>query len=134
MLPNKILIYPSAIATFYVPSDLSGISGMCSERIHAVDTWHQGVGRYDCMFINTDTLQPDMCGLDVAHARLFFSFTFEQVSNSCTFKHTNNNLISLLKPLLVHISALLHTNHIPQKAFSQYQSPKTSPPQLYQHL
>ena len=87
MLPNKILIYPSAIATFYVPSDLSGISGMCSECIHVVDTWCQGVGQYDCMFINTDMLQPGMCGLDVACARLFFLFIFEQVKYSCAFIH-----------------------------------------------
>ena len=39
--------------------------GMHSERICAVDTWCQGVSQYDCMFINTDPLQPGMCGLDV---------------------------------------------------------------------
>ena len=87
MLPNKILIYPSAVATFYVPSDLSWISGMNSEHIHAVDTWCQGVSWYGCMFINTGLLQPGMHGLDVARARLFFSFTFEQVKYSCAFIH-----------------------------------------------
>ena len=87
MLPKKILIYPSAVATVYAPSDLSGISGMHSEHIHAVDTWRQGVSRYDCMFINTDTLQPGMHGLDVACARLFFLFTFERVKYSCAFIH-----------------------------------------------
>lgn len=76
-LPNKIFIYASAIATVYAPSDISGISGMRSKRIRAVNTWRHGNGRYDCMFVNTDPLQPGMCGLDVARARLFFSFTFE---------------------------------------------------------
>ena len=74
-------------ATFYAPSDISGISGMHSEHIYAINTWRHGNGCYDCMFVNTDPLQPGMCGLDVAHARLFFSFTFEQVKYSCAFIH-----------------------------------------------
>ena len=39
------------------------------------------------MFINTDLLQLGMHGLDVACARLFFSFAFERVKYSCAFIH-----------------------------------------------
>ena len=84
-LPNKIFVYTSTVATFYAPSDISGISGMRSERIHAINTWCHGNGCYDCMFVNTYPLQLGMCGLDIAHARLFFSFTFEWVKYSCAF-------------------------------------------------
>ena len=76
-LPSKLLVYASAVATFYTLSDLSGINGMCYECIHAVNTWHHRNDHFDCMFLNTDPLQLGMHGLDVAQARLFFSFTFE---------------------------------------------------------
>src|SRR5882762_6128445 len=36
---ETICVSTSAIATFYVPSDISGIGGMQYERIHTVDTW-----------------------------------------------------------------------------------------------
>ena len=84
-LPTKITTYASAVATFYAPSNISGIGGMCSERICAVDTWCHGNGQNDCMFINTDPTQPSMCGLDVACARLLFSFVHEWVKYSCAF-------------------------------------------------
>ena len=66
---------------------MSGINGMRSERIRAVNTWRHGNDRFDCMFLNTDPLQLGMRGLDVARARLFFSFTFERVKYSCAYIH-----------------------------------------------
>src|SRR5882762_5685331 len=51
---KKISVYTSAVATFYAPSDISGVGGMRCERIHAVDVWRKGPGRYDCVFVNTD--------------------------------------------------------------------------------
>ncbi|OAX31238.1 hypothetical protein K503DRAFT_654751, partial [Rhizopogon vinicolor AM-OR11-026] len=48
---EKITLYTSAVATFYAPSDISGIGGMRYERIRAVYTWRNGPGRYDCVFI-----------------------------------------------------------------------------------
>ena len=84
-LPTKIATYASAVATFYAPSDISGIGGMRSERICAVDTWRHGNGWNDCMFINTDPTQPGMRGLDVTCTRLFFSFVHEQVKYFCAF-------------------------------------------------
>lgn len=84
-LPTKIATYASTVATFYAPSDISGIGGMRSERICAVDTWRHGNGWNDCMFINTDPTQPGMRGLDVTCTRLFFSFVHEQVKYFCAF-------------------------------------------------
>ena len=80
LLPNKIFVYTSAVATFYAPSNISCITGMHSEHICTDNTYHHGNGHYDCMSVNTDPLQLGMHGLDVAHARLFFPFTFEWVS------------------------------------------------------
>lgn len=44
---KQLTVYPSALATFYAPSNLSGICGMKRERICAVKTWRTGPGQYD---------------------------------------------------------------------------------------
>ncbi|KAI9452097.1 hypothetical protein F5148DRAFT_986191, partial [Russula earlei] len=44
---GKITIYPSAVAMFYTPSDISGIGGMCSEHICTVKSWRKGPGCYN---------------------------------------------------------------------------------------
>ncbi|KAG6875229.1 hypothetical protein C0992_004678 [Termitomyces sp. T32_za158] len=44
---GRIRVYPSAVATFYAPSNISGIGGMFRERIRAVSSWHGGPARYD---------------------------------------------------------------------------------------
>jgi hypothetical protein len=38
---GKIAIYPSAVATFHAPSDISGIGGMHREHICAVKSWRK---------------------------------------------------------------------------------------------
>ena len=50
---EKITIHMSTVATFHAPSNLSGISGMKCECMHAVNCWRNSPGRYDTMFINT---------------------------------------------------------------------------------
>ena len=52
-------VFHLAIATFYAPSDLSGIGGMHRERIRATPTWQNGPRRYDCVFVDND---PDIEG------------------------------------------------------------------------
>lgn len=84
---ERISSYPSAVATFHAPSDLCGTGGMRRERIRAVPSWRRGPGRYDCMFINTDSEEPGMLGLEVARARLFFSFTFRGKFYPCVLAH-----------------------------------------------
>jgi len=80
---DKITIYPSAVATFYSPSDISGVGGMRSERIRAIKSWRKGPPRYDCVFVETDPDAPGMAGLDIARVRLFFSCTFNGVKYPC---------------------------------------------------
>ena len=80
---GKIAVYPSAIATFYAPSDISGIGGMRRECIRAVESWRGGPGRYDTIFINTDPSAAGMLGLDIARVRLFFSFSHDGVQYPC---------------------------------------------------
>ncbi|KAF8267711.1 hypothetical protein EI94DRAFT_1771804 [Lactarius quietus] len=48
-------VYHSATSTYYAPSDLSGISGMHWEIIRATLSWKKGPGRYDCVYIETDS-------------------------------------------------------------------------------
>lgn len=84
---GKIKIYTSAVATFYAPSDISGIGGMRCERIHAVDAWRNGPGRYDCVFVNTDSSADGMLGLDIARVRLLFSFKYEDRIFPCALVH-----------------------------------------------
>jgi len=81
---GKITIYPSAVATFYAPSDLSGIGGMRRERIYAVKSWRKGPGRFDTIFVNTDPSMEGMRGLEVARVLLFFSFSHEGIEYPCT--------------------------------------------------
>ncbi|KAH9020564.1 hypothetical protein EDB85DRAFT_2075668 [Lactarius pseudohatsudake] len=83
MFYGKITIYPSAIATFQAPSDISGTGGMRCERIRAVTSWRKGAGHYDTVFVNADSAVEGMRGLYVARVRLFFSFSFEGVHYPC---------------------------------------------------
>jgi hypothetical protein len=80
---GKINVYPSAVATFHAPSDISGIGGMRRERIRAVKSWRKGPGRYDTIFVNTDSSIEGMRGLDIARVRLFFSFSHDGVDYPC---------------------------------------------------
>jgi hypothetical protein len=71
---NLITLYPSAVATYFAPSDLSGIGGMHSERIRATPNWRNEGPRYDTIFVNTNPDEDGMRGLDVARVKQFFSF------------------------------------------------------------
>jgi hypothetical protein len=84
---EKIRIFPSAVATFHAPSDISGIGGMRYERIHAVAAWRKGPARYDCVFVNTDPSATGMRGFDIARVRLLFSFKHEGTTYPCALVH-----------------------------------------------
>jgi hypothetical protein len=72
-----ITLYPSAVATYFFPSDLSGVRGMHSERIHATPNWRNEDPRYDTIFINMNPDEDGMRGLDIARIKQFF---FIQIS------------------------------------------------------
>lgn len=87
VLTGKISVFSSASATFYAPSDPSGITGMRREHIRAVPSWRRGPGRYDCVFINTHPELEGMRGLDVARVLLLFSFVFNNKIYPCALVH-----------------------------------------------
>jgi hypothetical protein len=63
---EMIRVSTSVVATFHAPSDISGIGSMHYECIHAIDTWRNGPGCYDCVFVNTDSSAEGMHGFDIA--------------------------------------------------------------------
>ena len=73
-IDDLITLYPSAVATYFAPSNLSGIGGMHSEHIHATSNWRNEAPRYDTVFVNTNPNKDGMRGLDIARIKQFFSF------------------------------------------------------------
>jgi hypothetical protein len=80
---GKVTVFLSAVATYYAPSDHSGIGGMRRERIRATHSWQKGAPRYDCMLLNTNPDLPGMRGLDVVRVLQFFSFKFRGITYPC---------------------------------------------------
>lgn len=84
VVPVKSLsVYHSAIATFYAPSDPSGIGGMRREWIRSTPSWRKGPARRDCCFIEQNSNLKGFRGLFAARSRLFFSFKYLNVSYPC---------------------------------------------------
>ncbi|KIJ11377.1 hypothetical protein PAXINDRAFT_84573, partial [Paxillus involutus ATCC 200175] len=63
---GKAYSYPSAVATFYTPSDPCGVGGMYRQHIHARSSWRSGQERHDCVFAEKDPTLPGFQGLYVA--------------------------------------------------------------------
>ncbi len=73
---TKISVFSSATATFYAPSDESGIRGMWRERIRSMHSWrNQGPWR-DCALVVEDETKPGIKGLTPVHIKMFFSFVY----------------------------------------------------------
>jgi hypothetical protein len=49
---GAIKVFNLAAVTFIAPSDPSGITGMRHEHIHAVPSWCNRPGHFDCAFVN----------------------------------------------------------------------------------
>lgn len=75
-IPGRISVFHSAKATYYAPSDHSGIGGMHQQRIRSTPHWRNGPARRDCVFVVKDQTIPGIHGLLVAKVILFFSFQF----------------------------------------------------------
>jgi hypothetical protein len=84
---GKISVYPSAVATFFAPSDICGIGGMHREHIRALPSWRRGPARYDCILVNTDPSAQGMRGLEVARVWAFLSFKSQGVTYPCALIH-----------------------------------------------
>ncbi len=80
-------VYHSAKATFYSPSDISGVGGMRCEIIRAAPNWRKEGPRYDCVFVETDSEQVGFKGLDVARILLFFDFKYAEETYQCALIH-----------------------------------------------
>ena len=72
----RVKVFYSASATYYAPSDLSGIGGMHREYIRATPSW-KGHGRYDCVFMDKEPDVDGFAGLHVAHVKVFLSFLID---------------------------------------------------------
>lgn len=79
-----ITIYPSAVATFYAPCDISGTGGMRKEHIRAIPSWRGGLGRFDTVFVKDfPGAQTILSSLTIARVRFFFSFKFRGLEHRC---------------------------------------------------
>ncbi|OCH87368.1 hypothetical protein OBBRIDRAFT_850015 [Obba rivulosa] len=78
-LPLRVSVYPSAVATFYAPSDLSGVGGMHRERIRAVRSWKRGPPHHDCAFTVADPGHEGFQGLHVVRIMHFLLFKHDGV-------------------------------------------------------
>jgi len=80
---SKFSVFNSAVATFYAPSDQSGIRGMKRERIRCVSTWRNQGERRDCALVVEDDTRPGMKGMSAVRVKLFFSFSYGQKTYPC---------------------------------------------------
>ncbi|KAJ6598045.1 hypothetical protein B0H10DRAFT_1826431, partial [Mycena sp. CBHHK59/15] len=81
---HPISVFHSAIATFYAPSDPSGIRGMHQECIRSTPSWRKHGARRDCAFIVENQAERGFRGMSVVRVRLFFSFSHDGVDYPCT--------------------------------------------------
>ncbi|KAJ6548944.1 hypothetical protein B0H19DRAFT_1300082 [Mycena capillaripes] len=79
----SISVYHSAVATFYAPSDPSGIRGMRRERIRSTPKWRKHGPRRDCAFAVENQNEQGFRGMSVVRVRLFFSFIYDGVDYPC---------------------------------------------------
>jgi hypothetical protein len=80
---SSVVMYHSAVSTFFAPSDESGIGGMRQERIRAMPTWFNGCGRYDTILLEADPQLDGFAGLLVARVLMFLSFTHARMQYPC---------------------------------------------------
>ncbi|KDR77955.1 hypothetical protein GALMADRAFT_94455 [Galerina marginata CBS 339.88] len=80
---GKVRVFPSAVSTYFAPSDKSGIRGMFRERIRAVDSWRKGPGRHDTIFLSGDPDLEGFRGLLVARVRLLMSVVHNRLTYPC---------------------------------------------------
>lgn len=80
---HRIHVYHSASATFYSPSDPSGVGGMRCEHIRSTPSWRGEGERRDCAFAVKDGSVRGMLGLYIVRIKLFFSFEYKDKVYPC---------------------------------------------------
>ncbi|KAJ6628177.1 hypothetical protein B0H10DRAFT_2160911 [Mycena sp. CBHHK59/15] len=78
-----ISVYHSAVATFYTPSDPSGIRSMRREHIRSTPTWRKHGPCQDCAFVVVDQKAQGFQAMSVVRIHLFFAFTHNGVDYPC---------------------------------------------------
>ncbi|KIJ58640.1 hypothetical protein HYDPIDRAFT_171208 [Hydnomerulius pinastri MD-312] len=81
---GKVTVFPSAVTTFYAPSDQSGIGRMHRQIIQSTSSWRKGPSRHNCVFVDNGGDGEGFCGLLVARVRMFFSCMHKGCVYSCT--------------------------------------------------
>ncbi|PIL25424.1 hypothetical protein GSI_13314 [Ganoderma sinense ZZ0214-1] len=84
---ESIYVHHSAEVVFYAPSDPSGVGGMRREFIRAAPDWRKSGPRYDCVFLNRDSAQKGLLGLDVAQVKLLFTLCVGGRRYQCALVH-----------------------------------------------
>lgn len=79
---GDIKVYHSALAVYYVPSDLCGAEGLPQERICSTPSFFRHERCYT-VFAALDEAKKGMEGMEVGHVFLFFSFHYHRKSFSC---------------------------------------------------
>lgn len=83
---GTISIYHSATATYFAPSDTSGLGGMYRERIRATPTWNRGessIARYDCVLVQVSPEDDGFRSMQVARIRSLFSIKHGGSNTPC---------------------------------------------------
>jgi hypothetical protein len=128
---GRVNVVNRAIATFRSPNDSSNDKGMRREVIRATPSWHKGMPRYDCIFVNSNNEANGMRRMEVAHAMCFFSFVYFGVTYPCAlvqwFSHIseepdNNGGMWMVSPDLdcngnpnlavIHIDCIFRAAHL----------------------
>jgi hypothetical protein len=82
---TKILVFSSATATFFAPSDECGIRGMQCEHIRSTHMWRNQGPHCNCALVVEDETKPRIKRLTPVHVILFFSFTHREGTYPCAF-------------------------------------------------
>jgi hypothetical protein len=80
---GKVFVYPSAVATYFAPSDISGVGGMIRERIRSTRSWMNGPARRDCVYVEHDANLPGFRGLYVAQVLAFLKLKHNGITYPC---------------------------------------------------
>lgn len=80
---GNLNVHYSAAATFFAPSDPSGVGGMHREHIRASPSWFKGSSRFDCAFVRQQGLHALQTQPDIVRILLLFSFKFSGAFYHC---------------------------------------------------
>ncbi|KAG2341453.1 hypothetical protein BDR05DRAFT_976999 [Suillus weaverae] len=84
---RHIQVVNSAIATYFAPSDPSGLGGMHHECIHSTPSWCHGPPHHDCMFVSMDNTTGGINSMEIACVLCFSSFSYRNTVWPCAAVH-----------------------------------------------